>query len=162
MTATAPEDRPQTRRWRERAFLQPLLVTIVGVAGLPAAVLAWSILATAPSDSSCTGECGTARMAGTLITGIGLVLVWFAVMVIAGFDVGRSSRDSGLAFRAVLVAVVGLALTVSIVYTALSTASESLADIVFVFLGLTFVPLALIGLGFAVGLLFKKTPTPST
>ena len=153
MSGTKPDDRPQTRRWRERAFLQPLLVTIIGVAALPALVLAWSLLTSASSDSSpCTGECGTARMAGALITGIGLLLVWFAVMLIAGFDVGRSSRDSGLAFRAVLLAIVGLALTTSIVYTVLSTASESPVDTVFMFMGLGCVPLEpSLALGLPVG-----------
>jgi len=79
-------------------------------------------------------------------------------MLIAGFVVGRSSRDSRLALRAVLVAVASLPLTVVIVYTAFSSMSESLLDIVFAFFALAVVPLISVGLGFVVGRSVKNTP----
>ncbi len=159
MKAATPEDRHRTTVWRSRAFVQPLLITIVGVIAPPAVFMAWRFLVGPPSDfSACTGECGTANLASLLVTGIALLLVWCALLLIAGVIVGWSSSGSWLAFRGVLVAVVGLALTVSVLYTFASTTSESLLDTVFLFLGVGFVPLVPIALGFVVGRLVKKKP----
>jgi hypothetical protein len=158
MAMTTPAQ-PHRRVWRTRAFIQPLLVTIVGVAALPAIFMAWSLLVGPSDDSSspCTGECGTARLASAFLKGIALLVVWCVVMLFSGFGVGRSSRDSSLAFRAVLVAVVSLALSVSIGYTLVSTTSESLLDTVFVFLGLAIVPLVPVALGFGVGRMVRRS-----
>lgn len=152
------EDRRWTTVWRSRAFVQPLLITIIGIGAPPAVLFAWS-LAIRAASGTCTncggGGCG---VGAAIVYGIMFVAAWFAIMLIAGFVVGRSSRDSRLALRAVLVAVASLPLTVVIVYTAFSSMSESLLDIVFAFFALAIVPLISVGLGFVVGRSVKNTP----
>lgn len=155
---TTPASGPGMRRWRSRAFVQPLLVTIIGVAALPTIFLAPSLLA-GPSSGSCSGSsCGYGAMAG-LGYGLMLLAVWCVVMLLTGFVVGRSSRDSGLAFCAVLVAVGSLALAVTIAYTPYN--ALSFVDRLAIFVGLAIVPLISVGLGFGVGRVFKKRPSPA-
>jgi hypothetical protein len=146
---------PGTRRWRSRAFVQPLLVTLVGVAALPAIYMAWSYL---DDIAPCTETwCGYGSGVA-IISGVVYLAVWCAVMVITGFVVGRSSRDSSLALRAVLVAVGSLALTASIVSTASSTTPESFLDTIYLTLGLAIVPLISVLVGFRVGHLVRPSP----
>jgi hypothetical protein len=158
MNAAAPENRQRTTVWRSRAFVQPLLITIIGIGAPPAVLFGWSSWIRAASDA-CTGNCGASYGVGAAIVyGVIYLAVWCAVMLIAGFVVGRSSRDSRLAFRGVLVAVVSLPLTVVIVYASYSPTSESLLDIVFAFFVFAVVPLISVGLGFIVGRAITKTP----
>jgi FtsH-binding integral membrane protein len=155
-----PEDPQRTTVWRSRAFVKALLVTIVGVGAPPAVLLAWSYSIGRASDP-CTGTSCGYGIGVALVYGILFVAVWCAVMLMTGFIVGRSSRGTGLAFRAILVAVVGLALTVSILYMTYSTTSESFLDTVFMFLGLAIGPLIPVGLGFLVGRSVRGTPDVS-
>ena len=138
--------------WRSRAFVQPLLVTVVGVAALPAALIAWRFLDPSPLSpyptSDCTNECGTARFAAGLVNGLILLGVWCVLLLAVGFVAGWSSPDARVAFGAVLVGMVGLAFSVAVV--TLSTTSESILDIVGIFLGVATVPLIPIALGFGV------------
>lgn len=105
MTTSSTE--PETRAWRSRAFVQPLLVTILGVWVVPALVfLAWGAFFGPRQDSSpCTGECGTVRLAAGFVTGIYFLVAWSVAVVIVGFLAGRSSPDAWLALRAVLLGV---------------------------------------------------------
>ena len=154
-----PADRHWTTVWRTRAFVQPLLITIIGIGAPPAVLFAWSLAIRAASGtcSNCGGG-GGYGIGAAIVYGIMFVAAWFAIMLIAGFVVGRSSRDSRLALRAVLVAVASLPLTVVIVYTAFSSMSESVLDIVFAFFAIAVVPLISVGLGFVVGRSVKNTP----
>ncbi len=157
MTVATPEDGPRTPVWRSREFVQPLLVTIIGVAALPAVYVAWSY-SVGPASDPCTETWCGYGIGAAIFYGIIFIAVWCAGMLIAGFLVGHSSRDSWLAFRAILVAVASLALTVSVVVTSASTTSESFLDTVFMVLGLAIAPLIPVGLGFIVGASVKKTP----
>ena len=150
MSAATPEDRHRTSAWRSRAFVQPLLVTILGVGAAPAVLLVWSYFI-GPASDPCTGTSCGYGIGVAIVYGITFVAGWCAVMLITGFIVGRSSRGSGLAFRAILIAMVGLALTVSILYTTYSTTSESFLDTAVIFLGLAMGPLIPVGLGFVMG-----------
>ena len=161
MNAATPEDRQRSTGWRSRAFVQPLLITIIGVLAPPAVLFVWGLASRA--GSACTSNCGGGGygIVGAIVLTIAFIAAWCAAMLIAGFIVRRSSRDSRLAVRAVLVAVASLALTVVIVFTAYSPPSESLVDIVSAFFGLAVVPLIVVGLGFVVGRPVRKTPESS-
>jgi hypothetical protein len=93
------------RRWRSRAFVRPLLVTVVGVVLSVMLYLAVTWFANGPSDRPCTyspDACGYAFM-GQVGQAFGLLPVLLIGLQITGLVVGLSSRDSRLAFRAVLV-----------------------------------------------------------
>jgi hypothetical protein len=151
MTTSAEQ---RTRWWRSRAFVQPLLVTIVGVAALPAIWFAWSFFFV-DRCTSCEVGYGIGQ---AIFYGIILLAAWCGGMLIAGLLVGRSSPDSRLAFGAILAAVASLALSVRIVVTSTSQTSESFLDIVEMFLGLAIVPVMAVGLGFGVGRLARPMP----
>ncbi len=96
------------QRWRSRAFVQPLLVTLLGVVASTALFLAAADRAGGPP--------------GQAMAGLGIVVLLFPVylggLVATGFTAQRSSRDSGLAGRAIVVAMVLLAvvLLVAVVF----------------------------------------------
>ena len=95
-------------RWRSRAFVQPLLVTLVGVVSSTALFLAAAARAGGPP--------------GQALAGLGIVIVLFPIylggLVATGFIAQRSSRGSGLARRATVVAValLAVALLVAVVF----------------------------------------------
>jgi len=144
-------------RYRSRAFLQPLLVTIVGVTLLPGIFIAWRYLFVPPSEPCTATWCGYG-IGQAIILGVALLAVWCTGMLIAGAAVAWQTRDPKLAFRAILVALASLALLVTIVATTSSPTSESLLDIVSIFLatGITFMIPNL--LGFGVGRLGRPRP----
>lgn len=93
------------RRWRSRAFVQPLLITVVGVVLSVVLYLAVTSSANGPSDGPCTygpDACGYAYM-GRMGQAVALLPVLLIGLLITGLVVGLSSHDSRLAFRAVLV-----------------------------------------------------------
>ena len=102
---TTPVDRQGMRRWSSRAFVQPLAVTVVGVVLSVMLYVAVTWSATGPSESPCTNgpdACGYAFI-GQMGRAFGLLPVLLIGLLITGLVVGLSSRDSRLAFRAVLV-----------------------------------------------------------
>ena len=93
---TTPSDGPNARRWRSRAFMQPLLVWILGLWVVPILVYAlWASARSGSDASTCTGECGTARVASAFTTGFVFLLAWLVLIVVVGFIVGHCSRDFG-------------------------------------------------------------------
>jgi hypothetical protein len=100
-----PVGRQGMRRWRSRAFVQPLLVTVVGVVLSVMLYLAVIWSPNGPSDGPCTygsEACGYAFM-GRMGQAFELLPVLLIGLLITGLVVGLSSRDPRLAFRAVLV-----------------------------------------------------------
>jgi hypothetical protein len=92
------------RRWRSRAFAQPLLATIVGVVGSVVLYLDVVRLANGPSDGPCTmgpDSCGYIWI-GAMTQAVALLPVLLVGQILTGFVVGRSSSDTGLALRAIL------------------------------------------------------------
>ena len=102
MAVTAP-DRPRTRRWRSRAFVQPLLITIVGVVG--SVGLYYSVRG--PTGLPCTfnaDSCGYVWM-GAIGQAVAALPALLVGLLITGLVVGLLSHNAGLALRAVVVGV---------------------------------------------------------
>jgi hypothetical protein len=134
---TTPADEPGTRRWRSRAFVQPLLVTIGGALATVAVVGVFG-----PSDRS--GN----NIVGALSATLGLI----AGLLITGFIVGRSSPDARLALLASLVAVIAWSLLTSIAQLRFAPSFVELLTVFGVFI---ITPLIPIWLGFGVGRLVR-------
>lgn len=147
---TTPATESESRRWRSRAFVQPVLVTIVGVAGPPAIFLAvtWVSARLDPRCPSCDVGYGIGM---AIIIGVILFGVWLVVMLAAGFVVGRSSADSWLALQAILAVVASVALTMSIIGTTTSPDPTSLLDVASIFLAFAAWTLVPTVLGYGVG-----------
>lgn len=160
MTAERSEDQQVAPAWRSRGFVRPLWITIVGVAAPPAILMAWTWAVGLASDPCTETWCGYG-IGATIIYGIVFLAAWCVAMLGAGFLIGRTSRDSRLALRAILVALAGLALTVTVALTSLSATSISLLDAVVVALGYAIGPLIPMGLGFIVGRSARPAPTAS-
>jgi lysylphosphatidylglycerol synthetase-like protein (DUF2156 family) len=143
----APPGEPQTPVWRSRAFIQPLILTIVGVVASFAIYLAAVRAFNPPCPDA---SCGILHYEiQLLVSGAVLLFLPLAGLLITGGVVGNSSRDSGLAGRALLagMAIVWLSLTVATMDAVLSMFT-SIASLI------------LIGLGFGVGRKVKKRPSP--
>lgn len=156
---TTPAVGPGTQRWRFRAFVQPLLITIVGVvvsselyragpwllSGGPSAGPFPSLLLEHAQYVPCIEQVGSTTCGfisfTSAIVGLLFLPVLFAGLLITGVILGRSSRGGWDAFGAVLVALVILALTL-------------IRNPVAPFLAL--IP---IGLGFGVGRWLRPKPT---
>ena len=154
------------RRWRSGAFVQPLLVTVVGVVLSVMLYLAVTRSANGPSDGPCTygpDACGYAFI-GRMGQAFGLLPVLLIGLLITGLVVGLSSRDSRLAIRAVLVGTLlatlggGAALVVP---GAIAEGHDVPFRIVSILAGAAFLGLVLlipIALGFAVGRAVRPSP----
>lgn len=81
MVALTTTDEPRTRRWRSRAFLQPLLITIVGVG--------WE----RSFSQACSRAVVPTRFALNL-AGAALIGFFVLIPVALGFGVGRLARPS--------------------------------------------------------------------
>jgi hypothetical protein len=93
------------RQWGSRGFVLPLLLTVVGVIASVALYLTVARSASGPSESPCNNGpdvCGYVLM-GSLGQAFAVLPVLLIGLVITGLVVGLSSRDSRLAFRAILV-----------------------------------------------------------
>jgi MFS family permease len=134
MTSTAPEHRPRERRWL--AFVQPLLITIGGVA----ASLVIYLNAVETTKPPCTDAyCGLGI--NRLINAAFLLCLPLAGMIITGFVAARTTRDRAFVGRAILVGL-------STVWVALLVVTEqdvTLSSVV------SLVSLILVGLGFVLG-----------
>jgi hypothetical protein len=159
MNAATPEDRDRTTVWRSRAFVQPLLVTLLGIAAPPAILFAWASIG--PPSDPCTGaSCGPGYgIVAAIIRGL---LISAGYMLIVGFVVGLSSRDSRLAWRAVLVALVILWVAASVVSAATrpTLGARELVDDLAGYGVFAVVLLIPIGLGFRVGRLVLNLRGP--
>lgn len=143
------QDRPRTRAWRSRAFVQPLLITVVGVVA-PIALPVALAMATNRSEP-CTGSSCAYIDFSAIIRGL---LLYALCLLITGIVVGLSSQDSGLAARAILIVVA----TVSLTAFAVSLVSDSrtkdllyLRDLVGSCVAVAISLLVPIGLGFGIG-----------
>jgi hypothetical protein len=158
-TMATSEDGPGTRPWRSQAFAQPLILTVAGALAPLAVLLALSALASSEAEA-CTGlSCGWINYSG-IMQGLLIYAVW---LLITGFVVGRSSPDSGLASRAILLAVAILSLTAIIGALVSDSQTKDFIYIRDLVLGVVALALALfvpIRLGFAVGRRVKDSGTP--
>ena len=162
---TTPLGGSRARRWRSRAFMQPLLVTIVGVTG--SAVLYEALLwfANGPSDGPCTNgpdACGYVFM-GAISRGVALFLVLVVGLLITGLVVGLSSHDSGLAGRAILVGVMVPLLVGSVALVLPGVLEHGQADATVLNLAggllIGFLILIPVALGFGVGRFVRPSRT---
>jgi len=143
---TTPAGDPGTRRWRSRAFVQPLLITAVGVwANIAIYLVAVSIFNPRCPDASC----GLLHYEiNLLMSGALLLFLPLVGMIITGWVVGQKGPRSGLAGGAILVgmAIVWLSLMV------LTQMDVTLSSVVSV------VSLILVGLGFVLGRRGRPSP----
>jgi hypothetical protein len=136
---TTPLAGTGARRLRSRAFVQPLLITIVGTL----ASLAIYLMAVRSSNPPCPdASCGLLHYEiNLLISGAFLLFLPLVGMIITGLVVGQTSRDLGLAGNAILAGM-------PIVWFVLIFATEQdvlLSSVVSV------VSLGLVGIGFMLG-----------
>ena len=161
-----PAGEPGPRWWRSRAFVQPLLVTIVGVWALPAINVGLSMGDSSidPPGYRCTGECGTAYFAGGLWNLLVFTVKWCAFLFITGLVLGRSSPDAGLAHRAMVTGVEFPALAGAVVYAITRSGAgygDTFSRVVSSLAGtalLGLIVLIPIALGFGVGRLVRPSP----
>ena len=147
--ALTRQDGPKTRRWRSRAFVQPLLITTVGV------VVSVALYNVARGPTGCPSEVNADTCGYYFMGGMGAAMLTLPVtlvgLLITAFVVGASSDNFGLAFRGVLVGV----LVASLVAGAAIALGSGPADGVFsalayaAFIGL--VVLIPVAFGFGVG-----------
>ena len=154
-------DRPRMRRWQSRPFVQPLLITIVGVV---ASVVLYNVARGpmgCPSDVN-ADTCGYYFMGG-LGQAIATLPVLLVGLLITGLVVGLVSHDYGLALRAVLVGVLVPPLVGTAVLDITGGLASGPADaIAGSFLGAALIGLVLlipVALGFGVGCLVRPRPT---
>lgn len=117
---------PGKRRWRSRAFVNPLLVTVVGVASSVVLYLSVTWSAIGSSELACPygpDACGYVFL-GRLGQHIAHLPALLIGLMITGLVVGLSSHDSRLAFRAI---VVGTLLTL-LVGGAVQVRPDAIAD----------------------------------
>ena len=98
---------PGARRWRSRASVQPLIVTVLGAVASVVLYVAASWFANGPLGGQCTygpDACGYVWM-GSIWRAVVLLPVLVVGQLVTGFVVGISTQDSGLALPAVLVGV---------------------------------------------------------
>jgi hypothetical protein len=154
------EDGPATRPWRSQAFAQPLILTVAGAVAPLATLLALSALRSSDAEA-CTGlSCGWINYSG-IMQGLLIYAVW---LLITGFVVGRSSPDSRLASRAILLAVAMLSLTAIIGALVSDSPTKDPIYVRDLVLGVVALALALfvpIRLGFVVGRRVKDSGPPS-
>ena len=155
-----PEDGPPTRPWRSQAFAQPLILTVAGVLAPIAILLALSALGSSKPEA-CTGlSCGWINYSG-IMQGLLIYAVW---LLITGFVVGITSRDSGLASRAILLAVALLSVTAIIGAWVSDSQTKDFVYVRDLVVGVVTLAIALfvpIRLGFAVGRRVKDSRSPS-
>jgi hypothetical protein len=138
---TTPAGGSGTPGWRSRAFIQPLLLTVVGE--LASVVVVQLLMGPAGgAESSPVGNV-PGIILGTLFLAVGLLMT--------GFVVGLTSRDRNLALGAVLAGAIVLTLPIALI----SPSSPSVVDRLTTIGGLIVLQLIPIGLGFGVGRLAK-------
>jgi hypothetical protein len=158
-----PDDGQRRRDPASRAFVQPLLVSIIGVVASGVFYVAAMWLSqgeSVPCSTDSSSTCGYIAI-GTIFTALSFLPVLFAGLLITGVVVGLSSRDSRLAFRAILVAAVILGITVSILVMVFDASHTHLdaRQMVDDLLTVPIVAIALllfIGLGLALGRSIKR------
>jgi hypothetical protein len=153
-----------TQPLRSRAFVQPLLLTIVGVVASVVLYLAATRLANGGPEGPCTygpDACGYVFMA-SIGQALMLVPVFVVGLLITGLVVGLSSHDSGAAFRAIVVAVLVVPLVGVAAVVVPGELMSGRIDAILLNLGavaaIGLLLLLPIGVGFGVGSLVRRNP----
>jgi hypothetical protein len=161
---TVSVDGPRTRRWRSRGFMQPLLLTIVGVTASAVFFEALLLQANGPSDGPCTygpDGCGYSWM-GAVGEAFTLLPVLVGSLLITGLVIGLSSHDPGLAIRAVVVGVILVPVVGLVVLEFPRLLAEGRVDAIVLNIAgaalIGLIALVPVALGFGVGRLVRPGP----
>lgn len=156
---TTPPNEPRTGWWRSRWFVQPLLVTTIGL--LASVGLYYALLGPAGGPCSYGPDACAYSMMGRFGQALTLLPVLLVGLLITGLVVGLTSRHANLAFGAALVGVfltplVGVVAFLVPVEVARGQADSIVGDLAgAMFIGLlVLIPVAP---GFAVGRLLRRS-----